>query len=93
MKKQFEGKMILSRITAKLVPSDHTYPDAVCDVIMTEDALYVLEDNFDGTSTYHFKMPMGKIKSVEKYQHESRRSGTKEGYAPSQLASILFALA
>ena len=42
--KEFKGKKVLEYITARLVPPDSTYPDAICYLIMTEDIFYVIED-------------------------------------------------
>lgn len=85
MNNSFDGSKILNQITAKLVPPDHSYPDSLCKVIMTKAFLYVLEDNYDGTFNIHFKIPLEKIVSVEKYNTE-RGNGVNEGrtYAPSK---------
>jgi len=38
--------------------------------LLTEDTLYVLEDNYDGTYTTHFEIPCGHIKRIEKNKTE-----------------------
>ena len=92
MKKQYEGKEILSFITARLVPPYHNYPDAECSVIMTEDSFNVLEDNYDGTFTCHFMIPLKNTMSVKKYTTEIQRNSVNNPYAipQSSIANVPF---
>jgi len=92
MKKQFKGKKILSAIAARLISSDNIYPDAICHVIMTEDTFYVIEDNYDGTFTYHFSIPLERIISVVKYEPEKLETNNSNRYTPSQTTAGLLAL-
>ena len=93
MEASFKGRKILSQITARLVPPDHTYPDAVCILVMTESHFYVMEDNYDGTYTYHFELPLSKIISVNKYDSERPAVDKEDGYTPSQMTTAVMALA
>ena len=93
MEKNFEGKKILSRMTARLVPPDSTYPDAMCDVIMTEDIFCAMEDNYDDTFTYHLNIPLERIISVSKYKSERPEEIEKDKYAPGQATAAIMALA
>lgn len=71
MKKYFEGRKILSHMTARLLPPDDTYPDSICKLIMTENMLYALDD-FGSVPIYHFKIPIDKIISLEERPPGSR---------------------
>ena len=93
MEKFFEGKKILSQMTARLVPPNSNYPDAMCDVLMTEDIFYVMEDNYDGTFTSHFRIPLERIISVSKYSSEKHEVNEKGNYAPSQATTAILAMA
>lgn len=77
MDKYYEEKRILKQISARLVPPDDTYPDCVCKILMTEDFLYVLEDNFDGTYNRLFKIPFRRLLSIEKYISEDREGSSR----------------
>jgi len=84
MGKQLAGKKILQQITARLVPPDHHYPDCICSVVMTEDAIHVLEDNYDGTNTCHFRISLDRVLAVKKYLTEdSRGASGKNPYVTS----------
>ena len=89
MGKLYEGKKILGRMTARLVPPDNTYPDAMCDVIMTEETLYNIEDNFDGTFTYHFKIALEMIVSVNKYISENPFMSEKDSHPSRQAVATI----
>jgi len=92
MKKYFEGKEILCQIAARLVPPNQAYPDAICSIIMTTDALYVSEDNYDGTFTYHFIIPLEKIVSVDKYNSEINDLENDNNTTPFPLSLVFLAL-
>jgi len=91
MKNYYEGKKILSHMSARLVPPDKTYPDAICDVIMTEEILYVIEDNFDNTFKHHFEIPLERIVSVCKYTSENPKARDNDNYTPSQVVTAILA--
>lgn len=94
MEKYYENEIILKQITARLVPPNNNYPDCVCKVLLTEDFLYVLEDNFDGTHKCMFKIPFKKLLSVEKYIAPENTNGPskKDNYSPGYLSSAVMAL-
>lgn len=94
MGKYYEDEIILKQITARLVPPNNTYPDCVCKVLMTEDFLYTLEDNFDGTYNCMFKIPFKQLLSVKKYiaQENSDGSIKNGGFGPSHLTIAIMAL-
>lgn len=43
------------------MPPGNAYPDCMCRLVTSERYLFVLEDNYDGTYTEHFFIPMDKI--------------------------------
>jgi len=91
--KTFEGKNVLTRILARLVPPNFAYPDAFCDIIMTEDTLYVAEDLYDGSFIHHFEIPIEKIISISKYRSENPYlDGDDKGYVPGNFVVALLAL-
>lgn len=94
MEKYYKDEKILKKIASRLVPPDNTYQDCVCKVIMTENFLYILEDNFDGSFNCLFEIPLKKILSVEKYISEDGReaSGDDGFISIRQLASAFVAV-
>jgi hypothetical protein len=58
---------VLSYLDCRLVPPDNRYPDCRCALILTELRLYVSEDNFDGTYTDHFAIPILDVLRVERW--------------------------
>jgi len=77
-----------------LVPPDCTYPDAVCDIIMTEDILYVAEDLYDGSFIHHFEIPVERIISISKYRSENPYlDGDDRGYLPGKFTAAFLTLA
>ena len=92
MEQYFEGQWILEKTEARLCPPSDAYPDAECALILTAEFLYVLEDNFNGTHTCLFKIPIEKIKAIKKYAAE-KNDGTrdKEERAISRLAAEVIA--
>ena len=91
MKELFENEKVLCQITGRLVPSNRSYPDAVCNVVITERFLDVVEDNFDGSYTRHFSIPLEKVVTVEKYTESRARDG-QELNALSQILGVTFSI-
>ena len=68
--REYKGRKILKRIAARLVIGKNSLlPDCICLILLTEDTLYILEDDFDGTYTAHFTIPCSRIKSIESVYH------------------------
>jgi len=72
MKRRFKGEKILCRITARLLPPDDSYPDAICELVMTESMFYAI-DNLGSDLIYHFEIPIHKIASIEEHPPGSHR--------------------
>ena len=79
--KEYRGQKIIAGLSARLVPPDRNYPDCVCMLVLTNQHLYVLEDNFDGTYEVHFEFVLREIDSIEIETWE-QASGLKGGETP-----------
>ena len=94
MVQYFMDEEVLSQITARLIACDNNYYDCPSEVILTKNFLYVQEDNYDGTYNCHYKLPITKIISIQKYVSEdSSEMKEKNAYTPGILASAALALA
>lgn len=58
---EYNGFPVNSSAKARLVPWGDSKPDCMCELLLTELYLYVLEDNFDKTYTEHYVVPVNKI--------------------------------
>lgn len=58
---EYNGFPVYSSAKARLVPWGDSKPDCMCELLLTELYLYVLEDNFDKTYTEHYVVPVNKI--------------------------------
>lgn len=56
--KVYKGFPVHVCARGKLVPWDDGMPDCMCELLLTELYLYVLEDNFDRTYTEHYVIPV-----------------------------------
>lgn len=62
---EYKGEKVIEKLKARLVPSNDSYPDCRCEILLTGQHLYVLEDNFDGTYETHFTFPVRQIIKME----------------------------
>lgn len=62
---EYKGEKILAQLTARLVPPNVTYPDCMCELILTEQHFYALEDNFDGTYETHLQYPIAQLETMK----------------------------
>lgn len=62
---EYKGETVLTDLTARLMPPNANYPDCMCELLLTNQHLFVLEDNFDGTYAEHFVFPIGQIQKLE----------------------------
>jgi len=82
---------VLRHISARLMPDKNSaLPDCICLILLTDDTLYVLENEFDGTYITHFAIPCSRIKRVEKYRQES--ASIKSNKATGFMFALAFAL-
>lgn len=63
-RKEYRGEKIIEGLTARMMPSNSGYPDCMCELFLTNQHLYVVEDNFDGTYENHFVFTLGVIKEI-----------------------------
>ena len=57
----YNGFPVYEAARARLVPWGDEKPDCVCELLLTELYLYVLEDNFNKTYTEHYVVPVNRI--------------------------------
>lgn len=79
---EYKGKKVIKHRSARFIPSDDKYEDCICELLLTDDTLYVLESTYDGTVTTHFTIPVKSISSIEKYvesEQEESSSATQKG--------------
>lgn len=62
--KDYKGQKIIAWALARLVPPNDGYPDCMCELVLTERSLYVLEDNYNNTYTEHFNIPVRRISNI-----------------------------
>lgn len=43
----YKTENVVSELTARIHPTDHNIPDCMCNLVLTERHLFVLEDNFE----------------------------------------------
>ena len=67
---EYKGETVLAGLTARLIPPTTDYPDCMCDLLLTQSHLYVLEDNYDDTYTEHFIFP---VTQLQKFETETKK--------------------
>ena len=71
----FNDENVLGSLDCRLVPPDNRYPDCRCALILTESYLYVSEDNYDGTYTDHFVIPILDVTHIERWAQVLSKTG------------------
>ena len=71
----YHDEPVLGYMSGRLVPPNNRYPDCVCALILTEARLYVAEDNYDGTYTNHFAIPILDIQRIERWAQVISNAG------------------
>ncbi len=56
--KEYKGFPVYASARGRLVPWNDSMPDCVCELLLTQLYIYVLEDNFDKTYTEHYVIPV-----------------------------------
>lgn|GEM_PF-838621 len=85
---QYNGKKVIKHRSARFIPSDSKYEDCICDLILTYNILYVLEDEYDGKYTTHFTIPVKNITCIEKYVEEDS-CGKSSGKGASSMQYLI----
>lgn len=62
--KKYKGFQVLCHAQAKLVPWGDSKPDCVCELLLSELYLYVLEDNYNNTYTEHYVIPIKNLNYI-----------------------------
>lgn len=86
---EYKGEKVLTDLTARLMPPNDNYPDCMCELLLTKQHLYVLEDNFDGTFAEHFIFPVSQIQKLEEKTFEKTTAG-RTGITAFLLALLSF---
>lgn len=87
--REYRGQKIIAGLTARLMPPNHNYPDCICTLVLTNQHLYVLEDNFDGTYEVHFEFVLREIDSIEIETWEQASGLRGNGVSLPTFATIL----
>lgn len=75
--KSYHGFQVLCHAQAKLVPWGDSKPDCVCELLLTELYLYVLEDNYNNTYAEHYLIPVKKLKHIGITSTVTREKGVE----------------
>ena len=86
---EYKGEKVLTDLTARLMPPNDNYPDCMCELLLTKQHLYVLEDNFDGTFAEHFIFPVSQIQKLEEKTFDKTTAG-RTGITAFLLALLSF---
>lgn len=62
---EYRGQNVIAQLEARLVPPNKNYPDCECILVLTNQHLYVLEDNFDGSYETHFEFVLREIDAID----------------------------
>lgn len=62
--KKYKGQQIAAQLCARLEPPSDEYADCECMLVMTEQHLYILEDNYEGDYIIHFQFTLGEIDDI-----------------------------
>lgn len=73
----YHNEPVLGVCEGRLVPPDPRYPDCRCTLLLTELCLYVIEDNYDGTYTEHFVIPIEDVLCIERWAQMFSSSGVE----------------
>lgn len=87
MEKEYNGERVVAKYEAKIVPSNSNHLDFVSTLMLTDQYLYVLEDNTDGTYAEYFKFGIKEIDTIEIERPASKARA--EQMTKSALARIL----
>lgn len=86
MGSEYRGQKVIATYQARMIPPNNSYPDCVCMIVLTQQHLYVLEDNFDGTCEIHFDFVVREIDDVEIELHgKEKSSGNQAALLSKQL--------
>lgn len=65
MEKEYNGEKVIAKYLAKIVPSNRDHFDFVSTLMLTDQYLYVLEDNSDGSYAEYFRFGIKEIDAIE----------------------------
>lgn len=91
MEKEYNGESVVAKYEAKIVPSNSNHLDFVSTLMLTDQHLYVLEDNTDGTYAEYFKFGIKEIDTIEIERPSSKARA--EQTTKSALARIIEGIA
>ncbi len=88
---EYRGQEIIAQLEARIMPPNHNYPDCECELVLTKQHLYVLEDNFDGTYETHFDFVLSEIDdiAVEKWTDKRNSGSTTDSVSNYVVSAIL----
>lgn len=87
MEKEYNGERVVAKYDAKIVPSNSNHLDFVSTLMLTDQYLYVLEDNTDGSYAEYFKFGIKEIDTIEIERPDSKARA--EQMTKSAIAKII----
>ncbi len=79
--KLHNNEKVLDNMSARINPIDNNIPDCICMLVLTEDHLYVIEDNYDGSYTEHYVIDVSLIDDVRLSVPEKNENDSAPGSA------------
>lgn len=93
MEREYRGQTIIAAYHARMIPPTDNYPDCECEIVLTTQHLYVLEDNYDGTYETHFEFVIREIDNIEIEQEKADiYSGDQSVSASTQILTAMIGL-
>lgn len=87
MEWEYNGEKVIAKYEAKIVPSNSDHFDFVSTLMLTDQYLYVLEDNTDGSYAEYFKFGIKEMDVIEVQRVSVKAKAGQQ--AKSGLARIL----
>lgn len=87
--REYKGEEVVAQLSARLVPPSSDYPDCICELVMSKRHLYVLEDNYDGSWTFHFSFVLPEIDDVCQEVYAEKAEKNSGETHTNMLAAVL----
>lgn len=84
MEEVYNGERVIAKYEAKILPSSREHYDFVSTLMLTDQYLYVLEPNGDGSYAEYFQFGIGEVDAIEVQRVDSSvqtRQKMKKGFA------------
>lgn len=61
---EYIGEEVKAKLEGKICSYDKSVPDCLCAIYLTDNHIFVSEDNFDGTYEDHYVFPLSNVTDV-----------------------------